>query len=101
MEALIQNALALLAQIAPKLAATGGTSAAIKLIASILPLIPSAISLGEAEIPIIKSIISDIRGSGTTTKDDLDQLDALDSQCDAIADAAIAKAQAEDAADVT
>jgi hypothetical protein len=86
--------LALLAQVAPSLA-TGTVGTAIKIIGTILP---PAVELAQNEIPIIKSIIATLKGNSSITKSQMDELDALDARCDALLDAALDKADADDAA---
>ena len=84
--------LALLAQVAPSLA-TGSIGAAIKLVGA---LIGPGIALAKDELPIIKSIIADLKGNKSTTAAQMDELDTFDAQCDARFDVALAAAQAED-----
>lgn len=94
MELIISSLIALLAQIAPTLA-TGSIGVALKLIGSIL--VPG-IALAKDELPLIRSIIADLKGNKNITATQLDELDAFDAQCDARFDAALAAAEAEDKA---
>lgn len=91
------GALALLAKVAPTLATSGAVAQAIKIVEGILPAIPGAIQLAKEEIPVIKGIVATLRGNSATTRLQMDDLDAFDARCDAALDAAIAKAEAEDA----
>lgn len=93
--AIISTGLKLLSAAAPFLVGAGPVGAAISFLTAI---IPPAINLAKAEIPLIKSIIADIRGNKTVTSEQMAELDALDAQCDAVLDAAIEKAEAEDEA---
>lgn len=95
MNAIISTGLTLLSTVAPFLAGAGPIGVAISFLAAVLP---PVIKLGQAEIPVVKSIIATLRGNKTVTADQMAQLDALDAQCDAALDAAIAKAESEDAA---
>src|SRR6185369_10713201 len=96
MEMIITAAIALLSQVAPSLAGSGAIGTAIKLVTAILP---PAITLVKGEIPVIKGIIATLRGNRSVTSAQMDELDKLDAQCDAALDAAIKKAEDEDAAD--
>lgn len=93
MEMVITAGLALLAQIAPGLSGVGAIGSAIKFLAAI---IPPAVTLVKGEIPVIKGIIATLRGNKSVTAEQMAELDALDAQCDAILDTAIANAEAED-----
>ncbi len=95
MEAIVSAGLALLSSTAPLLSTTSQIGSAIKFVSSVLP---PAIQLAQDEIPIIKGIIADLRGNKSITAAQLAELDTLDAQCDARLDAAIKKAEAEDAA---
>lgn len=95
MEAIISTGLTLLSTTAPFLSGAGPIGAAISFLATILP---PAVKLVQAEIPVVKSIIATLRGNKSITVDQMAQLDALDARCDAALDAAIDKAEAEDAA---
>lgn len=95
MGAIISAGLALLSTTAPLLTGSSAVGAAIEFISAVLP--PS-VQLAKEGIPVIKSVIASLRSNGSTTKEQMDQLDVLDAQCDARLDAAIAKAEAEDAA---
>lgn len=96
MEMVITAGLALLTQAAPLLSTSSAVGAAINWIATLLP---PAVKLAQAEIPVVKSIIATLRGNGAVTADQMAQLDALDAQCDAALDVEIKSAEDEDAAD--
>lgn len=93
--AIITTGLKLLSTAAPLLAGAGPVGAAISFMVAILP---PAINLAKEEIPVIQSIIATLRGNKTVTTAQMAELDALDAQCDAVLDAAIEKAETEDAA---
>lgn len=95
MEAIISAGLALLAQVAPSLTASTAIGSAIKFVGAVL--VPG-VQLAREEIPVIKGIISTLRGNKTVTAEQMAELDALDERCDAVLDAAISKAEAEDLA---
>lgn len=95
MESIISAGLALLAEIAPSLTSSTAISSAIKFISGVL--VPG-IELAKEEIPVVKAIIVTLTGNKTTTADQMAQLDALDAQCDAVLDAAIATAENADKA---
>lgn len=95
MEAIISTGLTLLSTVAPFLAGAGPIGTAISFLSAILP---PAVKLVQTEIPVVQSIIATLRGNKTVTADQMAQLDALDAQCDAALDAAIVKAEADDAA---
>lgn len=95
MPAAITAILALLTQFAPTIAGAGGIGQVINVIAAILP---PAFQLAKEEIPVIKSLIADIKGNSASTADQLAELDLLDARCDAIFDDALKSAEAEDAA---
>lgn len=94
MEAIIASGVALLAQVVPTISGSAAVGTAIKFVTELLP---PAIQLAKGEVPVIKGIIATLRSNGSTTVDQMNDLDALDAQCDAVLDAAIAKAEAEDA----
>lgn len=94
MESIISAAVAMLSASAPLLAGAGPVGAAISLVAAILP---PAINLAKNEIPVIKGIIATLRGNKTVTAEQMADLDKLDAQCDAVLDAAIKKAEDDDA----
>lgn len=93
--AIISTGLKLLSAAAPFLVGAGPVGAAISFLVAIAP---PAVELAKAEIPVIKSIIATLRGNKSITQAQMDDLDKLDAQCDAALDAAIAKAEADDAA---
>jgi hypothetical protein len=93
METIISAGIALLAQVAPLLSSASSVGSAISFISSIL--VP-AVTLAKDEIPVIKGVISTLRGNGSVTEQQMNDLDALDAQCDTLLDAAIAKAEAAD-----
>lgn len=95
MEMIISAGLALLTQAAPLLSTSSAVGSAINFISAILPV---GINLVKQEIPVVKGLIATLRGNKAVTAEQMVELDALDAQCDAILDAAIAKAEAEDAA---
>lgn len=95
LEALLSSGIALLSQVAPLLSTSGAITSAIKFAAAI---IPPAAKLAQEGIPVIKAAIATIRGNALITKAQMDDLDALDAQCDAIFDTALEKAEAEDKA---
>ncbi len=94
MGAIVSAAVALLGSAAPFLTGTSAIGSAINLIATILP---PAIQLATDEIPVIKGVIATLRGNKSITEQQMNDLDALDAQCDARLDAAIAKAEGDDA----
>lgn len=96
MELIISAGLALLTQIVPTLGTSTAVGAAIKFLGAVLP---PVIDLAKNEIPVIKGLIATLRGNKAVTVEQMADLDALDARCDAILDAAIAKAEADDAAD--
>lgn len=95
MEAIIGLAAAYLAQSVPFLTTSPAIGSAIRLAASLLP---PAIKLVKDEVPVIKAALATIRGNALTTKEQLDEIDALDAQCDAAFDDALARAESDDAA---
>lgn len=94
MEAIIAAGLGLLTSAAGSLSGTTAVGAAIKFIGTILP---PAVELAQAEIPVIKGIIATLRGNKSVTAEQIADLDALDAQCDAALDAAIDAAEKADA----
>lgn len=95
MGAIISAGLALLSTTAPLLTTSSAVGTAIQFITTVLP---PAIQLAKDEIPVIKGVIASLRGNGSTTRAQMDELDALDALCDARLDAAIARAEAADKA---
>lgn len=89
---------ALLSTVAPSIATSGAVGAAVKLIASIVPAVPTAVTLAKNEIAVVKSVIASLRSNSATTKEQMDELDAFDASCDAIFDAALDRAEAADKA---
>ncbi len=94
METIISTGLQLLSTAAPLLVGAGPVGAAISFLTAILP---PAIKLVQSEIPVVKGIIATLSGNESITADQMTQLDALDAQCDAALDTAIANAEPGDA----
>ena len=69
-----------------------------KIVDALVTLVPIIIKEAQDLTPIIRNIITLLRGNGEVTTEQLDQLDAMEAQLDAAFDASDAKAQAEDAA---
>lgn len=69
-----------------------------KIIAALIDLIPAIAQEVSDLLPIVKDIITTIRGASVITPDQLDQLDTLEKQIDDAFDAAAKAAQEEDAA---
>lgn len=92
--AAVSGILSLLSTVAPSLS-TGGVGTAIKIISAVLP---PAFQLAQNEIPVVKSLIATLKGNPSTTKSQMDDLHAQDARCDALLDAALDKADADDAA---
>lgn len=92
---LIPTVLSFLTTAAPLLTTSVQVAGAIKTIAEIVPIVYET---ARDLIPEVKIAIAAIRGSGGTTSEQLDQLDALEAKIDADYDAASAAAAKEDAA---
>lgn len=95
MNALITAVLALIPDVVGLVPATGTVGKIITILSAIMP---PAIQLARDEIPVVKGIITTLRGTSAVTPEQLDELDKLDAICDAAFDAALAAAEAEDAA---
>lgn len=97
MSSVVATAVALIAQIMPYVT---GASAAVgtvgKVIALMESIVPPLIQEGRDLIPTVKNIISTLRGASTATKEQLDQLDAIEAKIDAGFDAAAGAAETED-----
>jgi len=94
MTAIITPLLALLTQLAP-----GATSTVIAQVINILvALIPVLIQEYKDLLPIVQNIITVLQQSDDITDDQWDSLDAMSAQYDAEFKAALAAAEAEDAA---
>ena len=94
MTAIITPLLALLTQLAP-----GATTAIIAQVINILTaLIPVLIQEYKDLLPIVQNIITVLQQSDDITDDQWDSLDAMSAQYDAEFKAALAAAEAEDAA---
>lgn len=91
---IIQTILPLLASIAPN----ASTSIVGQIISAVASIAPVAIQEAKDVLPSIKNIITALRSNGEVTKDQLDQLDAIEATIDSNFDAAAAAATAADEA---
>ncbi len=92
MNVVAQAVIVLINMIAP--GATGSLIA--KIIDALVTLVPIVVKEARDLAPMVKNIIAALRGNGEVSTEQLDQLDAMESQIDAAFDASDAKAQAED-----
>lgn len=97
MQAIIQLALGLLAQVVPQLAGANAGLIA-QIVNGLVALIPLLIKEYNDAIPFIKNVITLLKNHNEITPDQLQTLDILETQIDASFEAAAAKAEAEDEA---
>lgn len=95
MGALIPVILTLLQTIVPAL---GSSSAIAAVVNALIQIVPLLIKEYQDVLPMIKNIIAALRSNPETTAELVAQLTVLDAQVDTAFDAAVAKAEAEDAA---
>lgn len=69
-----------------------------KVITGLGQVIPALGQYKEDVTPTVKNIINTLKGNAGTTAQQLDELDKLDAQCDAIFDEALKNAEGEDTA---
>ena len=81
-----------------EVAGGAGTSLTAKIIGALIAAMPSIIQEVKDLAPTVKNIIATLRGNPATTPEQLDQLDAIEKPIDEAFNAALAAAEAEDAA---
>lgn len=93
--AAITAVLAILAQIST---VTTQASVIAKVIGALTEILPLLVTLGKNLVEPVKNIIAALKENSATTPEQLDALEAFDARVDADFEAALAKAEAEDAA---
>lgn len=97
MSAIITTVLSLIQSLLPALGSAGGASLVERIVATLLQLIPVLIKEYADLLPIVKNIITALKGDESTTAAQFEVLEQLDAQVDEAFEAAAAKAEAEDA----
>ena len=95
----IQNATASAVDV--RVSVSAASSVIVGIINALTTLIPIIVKEAQDLAPIVKNVIAALRGNGSITTDQLDQLDAMEATLDAGFDASSTKADAEDAAATT